>query len=256
MTRFDGAIAVVTGAGSGIGEATSKRLAKEGAHVILVGRTLTKLEKVANEINQEEVVAYPFACDVTKEEDVVKLGNYVRERFGDVTILINNAGASYHSKIQDTDYETWKQIQELNLHSVFLVSKLLGKVMVEGAEINGITNRAIVNVSSLSGHKPGALFPHYSSAKAAVINLTKALAHEYARYGIRVNSVSPGFVETPLTEDSMKNERFMQVIEKKTTMRRFGKPEEIANVIAFLASDEASYVTGSDLLVDGGYLLT
>ena len=128
--------------------------------------------------------------------------------------------------------------------------------MISYAETNPNVNRSILNVASLSGHKPGAKFPHYSASKASVLNLTKALAFEYSRYGIRVNSISPGFVETPLLDEPMKNEKFIKSVERKTLLRRLGKPDEIANVIAFLASKEASYVTGADLLVDGGFILT
>lgn len=256
MGRFENAIAVITGAGSGIGEATAKRLAKEGAKVILVGRTVSKLEKVASDINnnQTEKVAFPFACDVTSEKDVDNLTAYVEQEFGDVTVLVNNAGGSFNSNLQQTSYEQWEDIQKLNINSVFLVSKKIGKVMIEAATKNPNVDRSILNVASLSGHKPGALFPHYSAAKASVINLTKAMAFEYSRSGIRVNSISPGFIETPLVD--VENEKLMKIITKKTTMRRVGKPDEIANVIAFLTSSEASYVTGIDMLVDGGYMLT
>ena len=256
MSRFNNAIAVITGGGSGIGEASAKRLASEGAKVVLVGRTVSKLEKVASDINEEqnEKVAFPFACDVTSEKEVNQLAEYVEKEFGDVTVLINNAGGSFISNIQGTSYEQWEEIQKLNVDSVFLVSKRLGKVMLDASSKDANINRSIINIASLSGHKPGALFPHYSAAKAAVINLTKALAFEYSRNGIRVNSISPGFVETALVD--AKNEKVQKIINRKTTMSRLGKPEEIASVVAFLSSEEASYVTGIDMLVDGGYMLT
>lgn len=256
MSRFSGAIAVVTGAGSGIGEATAKRFAEEGAKVILVGRTLEKLERVAAEINeQDEKSAFPFVCDVTEEKDVNLLKDYIVNDFKNLHILVNNAGGMENSTIQETTYSTWEQMQNVNLNSVFLVSKVLGKIMIDHPNQENM-DRTIINVSSLSGHKPGAKFPHYSAAKASVLNLTRALAFEYGRFGIRVNSVSPGFVETPLIGDAMENERFMNAIKKRIVMQRLAKPEEIANTIAFLASNEASYITGTDLLVDGGYLLT
>lgn len=255
--RFSQSIAVVTGAGSGIGKATAMRLSDEGAKVLLVGRTKGKLEEAAAEINARHTipVADIFPADVTVEEDVIELAMYVKEQYRDLHILINNAGGSKSSKLLDTSAADWDMIQHVNLKSVFLVSKYLGKVMEEGAGSDGSINRAIVNVASLSGHQAGAFIPHYSSAKAGVISLTKSLALELAAVGIRVNSVSPGFIETPLTEDGLQNEKFVKSIQRNTALERVGKAEEISNVITFAASPEASYMTGTDLLVDGGWLI-
>src|SRR5690606_1330763 len=168
MSRFSGAIAVVTGAGSGIGEATAKRFAEEGAKVILVGRTLEKLERVAAEINKQgEKSAFTYACDVTEEKNVNLLKDYIVNDFKNLHILVNNAGGMENSTIQETTYSTWEQMQNVNLNSVFLVSKVLGKIMIDHPNQENM-DRTIINVSSLSGHKPGAKFPHYSAAKAAV----------------------------------------------------------------------------------------
>lgn len=257
--RFSQTIAVVTGAGSGIGKAVAIRLANEGAKVILVGRTRSKLEDTAYEINATKRIpmAEVFPADVTDEDDVLELAHYVEQQFGDLHVLINNAGGSKHSKILEIPAKEWDDIQNVNLKSVFLVSQHLGKIMVEAAKSDGVSiqDRAIVNVASLSGHQAGAAIPHYSSAKAAVINLTKSFALELSQFGIRVNSVSPGFVETPLTEAGLQNEQFVKAIQRNTALKRTGRPEEIANVIAFLASSEASYLVGSDILVDGGWLI-
>ncbi|WP_285766403.1 SDR family NAD(P)-dependent oxidoreductase [Peribacillus sp. SI8-4] len=257
--RFSQSIAVVTGAGSGIGRATAQRLSDEGANVLLVGRTKAKLKEAAAEINARHTrpVADVFPADVTDEEDVMELAMYVKEQYRDLHILINNAGGSRSSKLLDTSEDDWDMVQHVNLKSVFLVSKHLGKVMVEGAsaEVGDRVNRAIVNVASLSGHQAGAVIPHYSSAKAGVISLTKSLALELGHAGIRVNSVSPGFIETPLTENGLQNEKFVQSIQRNTVLERVGKAEEISHVIAFAASSEASYMTGTDILVDGGWLI-
>ncbi|WP_040208754.1 SDR family NAD(P)-dependent oxidoreductase [Neobacillus jeddahensis] len=254
--RFSQSIAVVTGAGSGIGRAVAVRLASEGAKVILVGRTKNKLEETADVINLSSKIplAEIFTADCTDGEDVIELAEYIQKDYGDLHILVNNAGGSRHSRLLDIPEQEWDYVQDANLKSVFLVSKSLGKIMVEGAGQED-HNRAIVNVASLSGHQAGAEIPHYSAAKAGVINLTKALALELAPYRIRVNSVSPGFVETPLTESGLKNDRFVKAIQRNTALNRIGHPEEIANVIAFAASPEASYMTGTDLLVDGGWLI-
>ncbi|WP_408010409.1 SDR family NAD(P)-dependent oxidoreductase [Pseudalkalibacillus sp. A8] len=261
MGRFKESIAVVTGAGSGIGEQTALKLAEEGARVVLVGRTRSKLERVSALINESSSgpLAEVFQADVTKEKEVLELSRFIEGKFGDLHVLINNAGGSSKSSILDLQASEWDRIQETNLKSVFLVSKILGKLITDGSEneMNEETkrNRSIVNIASLSGHKAGARIPHYSSSKAAVINFTKALAVEFAQYGVRVNSVSPGFTETPLTEEGLKNKRFEEAIERNTALKRVGKPSEIANVISFVASKEASYMTGADVLVDGGWMV-
>ncbi|WP_338777701.1 SDR family oxidoreductase [Metabacillus sp. FJAT-52054] len=254
--RFSQRTAVVTGGGgSGIGMETACMLAKEGARVILVGRTEDKLSKAAAYINEQTIQekAVFFRADVTNEEEIQALAQYVKEA-GSLDILVNNAGGSGQSKILETSLENWDEVQSLNLRSVFLVSKVLGKLMIESSKEKRM-DRAIVNVASLSGYKAGSHIPHYSAAKAGVINFSKALALELAPYGIRVNSVSPGFAETPLTEEGLQNTQFAAAIEKNTALRRVGKAEEIAHVIAFAASEQASYMTGSDLLVDGGWLI-
>lgn len=254
--RFQQAVAVVTGAGSGIGKAAAIRLASDGAKVILVGRTRAKLEETANKINRSSRIpmAEIFAADVTDPDDVRELAEYVMQHYGDLHVLINNAGGSTHTKILKMSEQEWDFVQDVNLKSVFLVSQALGKIMIEGAKREE-RDRAIVNIASLSGHQAGAEIPHYSAAKAAVINFTRSLALEMSSFGIRVNSVSPGFVETPMTERGLQNDKFVRAIERNTALQRVGKPEEIANVIAFAASSEASYMTGSDLLVDGGWLI-
>ena len=254
--RFSQQIALITGAGSGIGKATAIRLADEGAKVILVGRTRAKLLETAYEINETKRIpmAEVFPADVTDREDILELADYMQTHYGDLHILVNNAGAP-----QDKLWKRLKRtgtIYDVNLKSVFLVTKALAPLMIRGAEQDHVRqNRAIVNVASLSGHQAGAQIPHYSAAKAGVINLTKAFALELAPYGIRVNSVSPGFVESPLIEDDLQNPKFLKMIERHTALKRIGKPEEIANVIVFAASEDASYMTGSDILVDGGWLI-
>ncbi|MTH55330.1 glucose 1-dehydrogenase [Bacillus mangrovi] len=252
--RFVGKTAIVTGAGSGIGKETACMLAKGGAQVILVGRNEEKLKRAAEFINEETLKdsAVPFSADVTKEEDLYRLADFA-QKYPSLDILINNAGGSRQSKIMDTPAADWDHVQALNLKSVFLASKILGAVMVESSKDPG--DRAIVNVASLSGYKAGAHIPHYSAAKAGVINFSRALALELAPHGIRVNSVSPGFAETPLTADGLQNPQFIASIERNTALKRIGRAEEVANVIAFAASPEASYMTGSDLLVDGGWLI-
>ncbi|QQK77454.1 SDR family oxidoreductase [Salicibibacter cibarius] len=250
--RFKDMTALITGAGSGIGEETAVRLANEGAKVILVGRTKEKLQHVATKVPGAVI----FPADVTKKEEVDKLVSFVEAECETLDVLINGVGGSKHSPIMETAEGDWDAMQDVNLKSVFLSSQALGALMIRQAEKETEHRpRAIVNVASLSGHQAGAQIPHYSSAKAGALNFTKALALELAPYGIRVNSVSPGFVETPLTEDALTNERFSKAIERNTALKRVGQSAEIANIIAFVASTEASYMVGSDVLADGGWLI-
>ncbi|MGD6816931.1 SDR family NAD(P)-dependent oxidoreductase [Metabacillus sp. 84] len=252
---FYGKTAIVTGAGSGIGMETACKLAQGGAKVVLAGRTEEKLIRAADYINKQTLNENAVICqaDVTDENDLLKLAEFAK-RLGSLDVLVNNAGGSGHSKILETALEDWDSVLSLNLRSVFLASKILGGLMADFSKETS-RDRAIVNVASLSGYKAGARIPHYSAAKAGVINFTKALALELAPYGIRVNSVSPGFTETPLTAEGLQNPQFTASIERNTALKRVGKAEEIAHVIAFAASEKASYMTGSDLLADGGWLI-
>lgn len=167
--RFGNKVAVITGAGSGIGAAVAKRLAKEGAKVVLVGRTKQKLDRVSNEIVKENGLSYVYPTDVTDDQAVNQLKDYIQSEFGQLDILVNNAGSSGKSSIRDLTSEEWQRVQDVNLKSVFLVSKTLSELMLEGLK----RDRSIVNVASLSGHKAGARIPHYSASKAAVINFQK-----------------------------------------------------------------------------------
>jgi meso-butanediol dehydrogenase/(S,S)-butanediol dehydrogenase/diacetyl reductase len=245
--RFAGKIALVTGAGSGIGEAVAIRLAQEGAHTVLVGRTREKLEAVAEKIGGSSSTV--CTADVTNEQEVRQLSLFLQERFGQIDILVNNAGGSKHNKWLEITSKEWDDVQAANLRSVFLVTREMSSLMF------GCNDRSVINIASLSGIKPGSLIAHYSAAKAGVINLTKVLAHELSPHGIRVNSVSPGFIETPLTESGLKNPRFADSIARHTALKRVGQPQEVAGVVAFLASADASYITGADIVVDGGWLI-
>ncbi|MFC5712316.1 SDR family NAD(P)-dependent oxidoreductase [Thalassorhabdus alkalitolerans] len=255
MGKFNDYIVLVTGGGSGIGASTAKKFAREGGEVILTGRTKEKLKKVQSEIQEEGGKADIFQADVTVERDVHELAGFIEDKYVHLDILINNAGGSgMKGSLFSLSLDEWESVQRLNLNSVFLVAKEVLPLLKKDTDRPPHVRPSIVNVSSLSGHKPGNNIPHYSAAKAGVLNLTKTMAGECAPFGIRVNSVSPGFIDTPLTEKSLENEKFQKAVRRHTLLERTGRAEEIANVIAFAASEEASYMTGSDLLADGGWL--
>lgn len=246
--RFEGKYAVVTGGGQGIGEAVALNLAEEGAIVAAVSRTESKIDNVVQKIKDKGGEAIGVAADVSKTEDITRMSEEVLQAFPRVDVLVNNAGIFRKGPIEDFDIEDWDDIIQINLRGTFLCSQVFGKKMIEQK------GGSIVNVASLAAHMPQVGLGAYAPSKAAVHMFTKLCAMEWVGHNIRVNSVSPGTVMTPLiagiyTDESSKNARSAVIPQK-----RFGKPEEVANSVLFLASDEASHITGEDIVVDGGAL--
>jgi 2-hydroxycyclohexanecarboxyl-CoA dehydrogenase len=244
--RLEGRIAVVTGGASGIGAATSRRLAAEGARVAVCDLNYERAREVASEIDGEAV-----AMNVTDADSVAEAVSAVSDTLGVPTVLVNNAGTDEFGFFKDTDEGLWQRVLDVNLVGVLRVTHTVLPGMIERGE------GRIVNVASEAGRVGSNGSAAYSAAKGGVIGFTKALAREGARYGVLCNAVAPGPIDTPLLNRAPKElgdlgQKVVDVMVGSTVLRRMGRPEEVAAVIAFLCSDDASYVTGQALGVSGG----
>ncbi|WP_019517681.1 SDR family NAD(P)-dependent oxidoreductase [Sphingomonas sp. Mn802worker] len=242
MGVLDGRVALVTGAASGIGRATAQRFAREGARVWLVDRNADGLAQVRAELDGDHHV---HQLDVTDEAGWITLA----ETLNSLDVLINNAGFGVFRSIADTTLEHWRSIMAVNLDSVFLATKYLLPVLTQSAH-----GGAIVNMSSIRGIAGAANTGSYCAAKGGVRMFTKAAALECAALGnnVRVNSIHPGHVATPLTAGAHVSEEDRRALLADTPIGRKATPEEIADAILFLASDASRYMTGAELVVDGG----
>lgn len=240
--KLIGKVAVVTGGASGIGEYTARAMVNEGAKVVIADMNDELGIKIVQELNGNAIYVH---ANVTDEADVEKMIDTAISKFGKVDILVNNAGIGSLSPTADLSFGDWRNVIAVNLDGVFLVAKHAIKVMQK----NG--GGSIVNIASILGHVGQAQTAAYTASKGGVVNFTRALAVEYAKENIRVNAVCPGYIDTPLLDqldENMKNHLI-----SLHPIGRLGKSEEVANAILFLASDDASFVTGANLLVDGGY---
>lgn len=252
--RLSGKVAIITGAGSGIGRASSVLFAKEGARLVLVGRRKEVLEETLQLIRQERGEACSVSGDVSKAEVAEKLVAEAHVRFGKIDILFNNAGVGYSSpyvmsSVINTPEADWEAVLDINLKSVFLTTKAVIPYMLK----NG--GGSIVNCSSING-VIGCGADAYSASKGGVNALSRALAVEYGKNNIRVNVVSPGPTETPMIEKALQERQFNEYWSNAAPMKRIARPEEVAYAALFLASDEASFITGQNLLVDGGLTIS
>ncbi|HEY0485290.1 MAG TPA: 3-oxoacyl-ACP reductase FabG [Mycobacteriales bacterium] len=248
--RFTGKVALVTGAAQGIGAATARRLAEEGASVAVVDLTAERAQPVVDEITAKGGVAAAFGANVADQAAVESTVDAVVERFGRLDVLVNNAGVTKDNLLFKMSRDDWDAVLAVNLTGVFLCCQAAQKHMV--AQQYG----KIVNLSSRSalGNRGQV---NYAATKAGVQGLTATLALELGPFGINVNAVAPGYVATSMTAATATRvgsspEEHQELAAKNTPLRRVGQPEEIASVIAFLASDDASYVSGQTLYVNGG----
>lgn len=246
MKKLENKVAIVTGSSRGIGKATALLFAKEGAKVVVnYSKSENEANAVVNEIKKLGSDATAIKCDVSKEEQVKQMIEKTIKKFGRIDILVNNAGIVFDVPFAERTVEQWKRTLEVNLIGVFLCSKYAAPYMKK-------QGGKIVNISSNNGlDVPSPTSIDYNASKAGIVILTKDLAKELAPT-IQVNSVAPGWVDTEMNKNIPKD--FIKEEIKKISLKRFAKPEEIAKVILFLASDDASYMTGSILKVDGGYL--
>jgi NAD(P)-dependent dehydrogenase (short-subunit alcohol dehydrogenase family) len=250
--RFAGAGVVVTGGASGIGEATVERFLREGANVLVfdidaaaLGRCTERLGPVSADGGGRLVTK---RGDVTVPADVDAMVVLAVEQLGGIDVLVSNAGIAYEEPFLEIPFEHWARTIDVNLTSMFLVCQRVARHMVGRAG-----SRSILLTSSTNGLVGEDQYAHYNASKGGVTLLTKSLAIELGPHGIRVNAVCPGYIVTPLAE-SIDSPEFMAAYAEKLPLRHLGKPEDVAAAFAFLASDDASFITGETLVIDGGQL--
>lgn len=246
MGRLGNRIALVTGAGNGIGRAIVERFAAEGAEVVVSDLDGAAAAAVAEAISARGGKASAFACDVTLGHNVTAMMREVAARHGRLDVLVNNAGINVRSDFRHLSDADWVRIREVNIDGVVRVAR-------DGFELLRASGRgSLINISSIMSHRALRQLAAYSTTKAAVSALTRGLAVEYAPFAIRVNALAPGFVETNITAQVLRVPAIAKALVDRTAMKRLGTPDEIAGAALFLASDDSSYVTGAEIAVDGG----
>jgi 3-oxoacyl-[acyl-carrier protein] reductase len=242
MGLLENKIAVITGGGRGIGKATAKLFTNEGATVVIA-----EFDEVSGQSTANELGAHFIKTDISNEESVNALFNFISSEFGQLDILVNNAGILADSTLKKLDPDSFDAVINVNLRGVYLCGRAAADIMIEQG--SGV----ILNASSVVAHHGNFGQTNYVASKAGVIGITKVWARELGKDGIRVNAVAPGFIQTNMTAGMP--EKVVDMMGEKVPLKRWGQPEDVANAYTFLASDEASYITGAVLNVDGGVVV-
>ncbi len=246
MARLTGKISLVTGAGAGIGAAVALRFATEGAHVYVSDVDGTAAAAVTAQIVELGHAATAVALDVTRGQDIQATFRTIETTHGRLDILVNNAGLNVRGDFRHMSDADWTKIREVNLDGVVRIAR-------DGFALLKASGRgSLINLASIMGHRGLRQLAGYAATKGAVSALTRALAVEYAPFGIRVNALAPGFIETALTDRVLRNPMIAKALLEQTPLKRFGTPEDVAAAALFFASDESAFVTGAELAVDGG----
>jgi NAD(P)-dependent dehydrogenase (short-subunit alcohol dehydrogenase family) len=240
-------VAIVTGGSKGLGRAMALGLAQAGAKVVVSSRTIPLIEETADEIIEKGGKALAVPVDVKNPQSIEQMVAQVMDRYGRVDILINNAGIAPMKKTMETDIEDWNDVLNTNLKSAFLISKIIAKGMIKQRR------GKIINIGSVLGNMASNVAMPYCVSKAGIAQMTRALALEWAPFGINVNCIAPGFFETEMTAEQREDESHMKFLKYKIPFKRLGKPDEIVGAALFLASRASDYMTGAVLYIDGGY---
>lgn len=247
MTRLAGKVALITGGNAGIGEAVATMFARAGATVVITGRRKSELDRVVAGIEAVQGVALAIAGSVTDQAHIDAAVDQALRCFNRIDILVNNAGiGEFGKRIHETDDATWARVLDVNLTGVFRMTRAVVPAMLRQG------GGAIVNISSIASLVGIPMLPAYAASKGALDALTRAIAIDYAKDGIRCNVVNPGLVATPMAAPLMANPEQLDPILNHYPIRRPGQPEEVANMVLYLASDEAAWVTGGTYTIDGG----
>ncbi len=249
--NLEGKVAFITGARRGMGKAHALELARCGAKVVVTDISLEDCQLVVREIKKKGDEALAFKVDVTNKKEIEKAVEETVKKFGRLDILVNNAGVAQFKPFLDLTEEEWNKTLNINLKGQFLCAQICAKEMAKNKY------GRIVNIASVAAGQVGVGFPnlaHYCASKGGIVAMTEVLAIELASYGITVNVVAPGMIETPMIDPVKQDPKAFEGILKRVPLGRVGKPEEVAKLVAFLVSDDSSYMTGSMVVIDGGWL--
>lgn len=251
MADLKNKVAIITGARRGMGKAHALALAKAGAKVVVSDVSQEDCEKVVKEIKKNRGEAIAVKCDVTQKAEVDKMVRAAVKKWGKVDILINNAGICQFKPFLELTEADWDKTLDINLKGYFLCAQAAAKEMVK--QKSGV----IVNIASIAMGQVGcgfATLAHYSASKGGIVGMTETLAQELAAYNIRVNAVAPGVIETPMVDPLKQDPKTLEATLARVPLHRMGKAVEVSNLVLFLASDDSSYMTGSTVIIDGGWL--